>query len=77
MPRPQFTLRSLLVAMLVVGAFFGGAEWAKRRWTEDRATFERYIEFHKRLCVEAEEDNIRLRYELEQLQEWQRKSSPP
>jgi hypothetical protein len=24
MPRPQFTLRALLVAMLVVGAFFGG-----------------------------------------------------
>ena len=24
MPRPQFTLRSLLVAMLVVAAFFGG-----------------------------------------------------
>jgi hypothetical protein len=24
MPRPQFTLRTLLVAMLVVAAFFGG-----------------------------------------------------
>jgi hypothetical protein len=24
MPRPQFTLRALLVVMLVVGAFFGG-----------------------------------------------------
>jgi hypothetical protein len=24
MPRPQFTLRALLVAMLVVAAFFGG-----------------------------------------------------
>ena len=24
MPRPQFTLRALLVAMLVMGAFFGG-----------------------------------------------------
>jgi hypothetical protein len=24
MPRPQFTLRTLLVAMLVVGAFLGG-----------------------------------------------------
>jgi hypothetical protein len=26
MPRPQFTLRALLVATLVVGAFFGGRE---------------------------------------------------
>ena len=30
MPRPQFTLRALLVAMLVVGAFFGGMEWQRR-----------------------------------------------
>lgn len=28
--RPQFTLRALLVAMLVVAAFFGGAAW--QRW---------------------------------------------
>ncbi len=30
MPRPQFTLRALLVAMLVVGAFVGGAAWQRR-----------------------------------------------
>ena len=30
MPRPQFTLRALLVAMLVVGAFFGGMAWQRR-----------------------------------------------
>ncbi|HVX11960.1 MAG TPA: hypothetical protein VHC22_12320 [Pirellulales bacterium] len=31
MPRPQFTLRALLVAMLVVGALLGGiaAVWNK------------------------------------------------
>ena len=29
MPRPQFTLRSLLVAMLVVWAFFAGAAWQR------------------------------------------------
>jgi hypothetical protein len=38
MPRPQFTLRALLVAMLVVGAFFGGflagADWQKRSHKE-------------------------------------------
>ena len=30
MPGPQFTLRALLVAMLVVGAFFGGMEWQRK-----------------------------------------------
>ena len=30
MPRPQFTLRALLVAMLVVAAFFGGVVYGKR-----------------------------------------------
>ncbi|HVA46406.1 MAG TPA: hypothetical protein VNH11_08535 [Pirellulales bacterium] len=30
MPRPQFTLRALLVAMLVVAAFFGGMVAQKR-----------------------------------------------
>ena len=31
MPRPQFTLRSLLVAMLVVAAFFGGIHFERER----------------------------------------------
>ena len=30
MPRPQFTLRALLVAMLVVAAFFGGMAVQRR-----------------------------------------------
>ncbi|HJT31997.1 MAG TPA: hypothetical protein VJ783_08070 [Pirellulales bacterium] len=30
MPRPQFTLRALLVLMLVVAAFFGGMALQKR-----------------------------------------------
>jgi hypothetical protein len=30
MPRPQFTLRALLVAILVVAAFFGGMAVQKR-----------------------------------------------
>lgn len=29
MPRPQFTLRALLAAMLFVAAFFGGAAWQR------------------------------------------------
>jgi hypothetical protein len=38
MPRPQFTLRALLVAMLVVGAFFGGIRFEReRRKREDEA----------------------------------------
>ncbi|HWB14579.1 MAG TPA: hypothetical protein VG826_35470 [Pirellulales bacterium] len=31
MPRPQFTLRALLVAMLVVAAFFGGIRFERER----------------------------------------------
>ena len=31
MPRPQFTLRALLVAMLVVAAFFGGVRFERER----------------------------------------------
>ncbi|HVX11631.1 MAG TPA: hypothetical protein VHC22_10660 [Pirellulales bacterium] len=31
MPRPQFTLRALLVLVLVVGAFFGGIELGAKR----------------------------------------------
>jgi len=38
MPRPQFTLRALLVAMLVVAAFFGGIQFKReRRRREDEA----------------------------------------
>ena len=41
MPRPQFTLRALLVAMLVVAAFFGGVEFGRvegqRRFEAERA----------------------------------------
>ena len=31
MVRPQFSLHTLLVAMLVASAFFGGASWSHRR----------------------------------------------
>jgi hypothetical protein len=48
MPRPQFTLRALLMAMLVVAAFFGGIRFERERQRrEDRAnqrqTFNFYI----------------------------------
>ena len=43
MPRPQLTLRSLLVAMLVVAAFFGGMAWQRHsaepvqyQWRHDK-----------------------------------------
>jgi hypothetical protein len=38
MPRPQLTLKTLLWLIVVVGAFFAGAEWAKRRWAEREAS---------------------------------------
>ena len=31
MPRPQYTLKTLLVAMLVVAAFFGGVRFERER----------------------------------------------
>ena len=36
MPRPQFSVRALLVAMLVVAAFFGGM--AVQRKIDERST---------------------------------------
>lgn len=42
MPRPQFTLRALLVAMLVVAAFFGGI-----RFERERRRIAEYRERHK------------------------------
>lgn len=36
MPRPQFTLRALLVAMLVVAAFLGGLQFGQRREKQRR-----------------------------------------
>ena len=37
MPRPQFSLKTLLWLMAVVGAFFAGGEWARRRWAAERS----------------------------------------
>ena len=44
MPRPQFTLRALLVAMLVVAAFFGGmaVQHTLDRWKYAR--YEQYLD---------------------------------
>ncbi|HWB11675.1 MAG TPA: hypothetical protein VG826_20760 [Pirellulales bacterium] len=49
MPRPQFTLRALLVAMLVVGAFFGRMAFqakieAKRRADEGELFLDSWLE---------------------------------
>jgi hypothetical protein len=37
MPRPQFTLRVLLMAMLVVAAFFGGIHFERERRRREEA----------------------------------------
>jgi hypothetical protein len=36
MPRPQFTLKTLLWLMAVVAAFFAGAAWSERPWAKER-----------------------------------------
>ena len=40
MPRPQFTLRALLVAMLVVAAFFGGIRFERERRRREDERYE-------------------------------------
>jgi hypothetical protein len=50
MPRPQFTLRALLVAMFVVAAFFTGAEFGARREQQRLAS--------ERAKVEAQQENL-------------------
>lgn len=49
MPRPQFTLRTLLVAVLVVAAFFGGIAYGKK------LARERYAEGWLELQEKADE----------------------
>ncbi|HVX15184.1 MAG TPA: hypothetical protein VHC22_28585 [Pirellulales bacterium] len=36
MRRFQFTLKTLLWLMVVVGAFLAGAEWQRRKWATER-----------------------------------------
>jgi hypothetical protein len=36
MPRPQFSLKTLLWLMAVVAAFLAGAAWSERRWAKER-----------------------------------------
>ena len=43
MARPQFTLRALLVAMPVVGAFFGGVIVGRRVDSHERGTLTKMI----------------------------------
>lgn len=37
MPRPQFTLKTLLWLMVVVASFCGGAAWQRRRYMAERS----------------------------------------
>ena len=48
MPRPQFTLRSLLVAILAVAAFFGGMQ------------FERELERRRRKLLDSSDLQIQV-----------------
>ena len=40
MPRPQFTLKTLLWLMAVAAAFFAGSSWAERRLADERKELE-------------------------------------
>lgn len=67
MPRPQFTLRALLVLMLAVGCFFGGLRYGERRerdqrTREDEARAKKVIADMIKLQADMEEV-IRLRRE--------------
>jgi hypothetical protein len=67
MPRPQFTLRALLVAMLVVAAFCGGTAW-RRAEDQKRLRFlegwrkreGRWLEAHAEASVD-ETEHLRVR----------------
>ncbi|HVX10889.1 MAG TPA: hypothetical protein VHC22_06895 [Pirellulales bacterium] len=62
MPRPQFTLRALLVAVLVVGAFLGGIyfEHGRKIAKRDAALVELEAEM-----AAIEEENVALRRVLD------------
>jgi hypothetical protein len=58
MPRPQFTIRALLVAMLVVAAFFGVVRFERdRQWhrENDEPWFWSWID--PLPCIEQQEIN--------------------
>lgn len=44
MPRPQFTLKTLLWLMLCVGCFFAGARWNDHQWSRERTRLNEEVE---------------------------------
>jgi hypothetical protein len=55
MPRPQFTLRALMVVMLVVAAFFGGMQFEReRRRQADEASADRLLREQLSLLEEVD-----------------------
>jgi hypothetical protein len=62
MPRPQFTIRALLVAMLVVAAFFGGVrfERERRRQADEAAAAQAVFQRSRRLVNELNAQQQRL-----------------
>lgn len=56
MRRPQFTIRALLVTMLVVGAFFGGIHFERERRRREDDAIARQMEGLPLLGLPSEED---------------------
>ena len=54
MRRPQFTLRALLVSILVVAAFFGGIQCERYRY--EREQWNRGLEFGIRKALKRKEE---------------------
>lgn len=64
MPRPRFSLRTLLWLVALVAAFFGGAEWGKRRQATNEAVLRLNVERLDRYLSESVADNSRLQQAL-------------
>ena len=64
MPRPQFSIRTLLWLTLVVAAFLGGAEWGKRRQATNESVLRQNVRRLDRALYESVIDNFRLQQAL-------------
>ncbi|HET6879768.1 MAG TPA: hypothetical protein VFI31_06425 [Pirellulales bacterium] len=56
MPRPQFSLRALLIAMLVVAAFLGGIHFERERRRREDDAIARQMEGLPLLSLPSQED---------------------
>jgi len=60
MPRPQFTLKTMLWLIALVACFFAGFEVARRRGAEDRDNLLRVLQNKERALREITHENTRL-----------------